>query len=94
MNDAFNKLPAGTVEGLLKPAQKEKLQDILQFHVALGVYKTENLKDGQGLGMVNGNNVTFGVSDGKVTINGANIIASVPASNGIIHIIDAVLLPK
>lgn len=94
VNDAFIKLPAGTVESLLKPAQKEQLQDILQFHVALGVYKTENLKDGQVLGMVNGNNVTFVVSDGKVTINGANIIASVPASNGIIHIIDAVLLPK
>lgn len=94
INEAFIKLPAGTVEGLLKPEKKEQLQDILQFHVALGVYKIENLKDGQVLGMVNGNNVKFEVLEGKVTINKANIIASVPASNGIIHIIDAVLLPK
>jgi uncharacterized surface protein with fasciclin (FAS1) repeats len=93
VNAAFEKLPAGTVENLLKPEQKEQLQNILQFHVAVGVYKTESLQDGQVLGMVNGNNVTFGVSQGKVTINGANVIASVPASNGIIHIIDQVLLP-
>jgi uncharacterized surface protein with fasciclin (FAS1) repeats len=94
VNKAFDKLPAGTVEGLLKPDQKSNLQDILEYHVALGVYKTENLRDGQVLGMVNGDNVTFAVSDGKVTINGANIIASLPASNGVVHVIDAVLLPK
>lgn len=94
VNEAFDKLPAGTVESLLKPESKDKLQDILQFHVALGVYKTENLKEGQVLGMVNGSNVKFEVVNGKVKINGANVIASVPASNGIIHIIDAVLLPK
>jgi uncharacterized surface protein with fasciclin (FAS1) repeats len=93
-NEAFSKLPEGTVEGLLKPEQKEQLQNILQFHVALGVYKKENLRDGQVLGMVNGGNVTFGVSGDKVTINGATIIASVPASNGVVHIIDTVLLPK
>jgi uncharacterized surface protein with fasciclin (FAS1) repeats len=93
-NEAFKKLPAGTVENLLKPENKEQLQDILQFHVAVGVYKTENLKDGQILGMVNGGNVTFGVSGGKVTINGANITASVPASNGVVYVIDEVLLPK
>ena len=94
VNKAFDKLPAGTVDGLLKPDLKSNLQDILEYHVALGVYKTENLRDGQVLGMVNGDNVTFAVSDGKVTINGANIIASLPASNGVVHIIDAVLLPK
>lgn len=94
LNEAFNKLPEGTVEGLLKSEQKEQLQDILQYHVALGVYKKENLRDGQVLGMVNGGNVTFGVSGDKVTINGAIIIASVPASNGVVHIIDTVLLPK
>jgi len=94
VNAAFDKLPAGTVESLLKPDQKTNLQDILEYHVAVGVYKTENLRDGQVLGMVNGDNVTFAVSDGKVTINGANIIASLPASNGVVHVIDAVLLPK
>jgi len=52
VNKAFDKLPAGTVDGLLKPDQKSNLQDILEYHVALGVYKTENLRDGQVLGMV------------------------------------------
>jgi uncharacterized surface protein with fasciclin (FAS1) repeats len=94
VNDAFGKLPDGTVENLLKPYQKEQLQDILQYHVAVGVYKIENLRDGKSLGMVNGKNLTFGVSDGKVTINGATVIGTVPASNGVVHIIDGVLLPK
>ncbi|MEO5600007.1 MAG: fasciclin domain-containing protein [Cyclobacteriaceae bacterium] len=94
LNDAFNKPSEGTVEGLLKPEQKEHLQDILQFHVAVGVYRTENLRDGQVLGMVNGKNVAFHVRDGKTTINGANIIASIPSSNGVVHVIDAVLIPK
>lgn len=93
-NAAFAKLPPGTVDGLLKPEKKEALQDILQFHVAVAVYKTDMLQDGQVLSMANGGNVTIGVKDGKVTVNGANIIASVPASNGIVHVIDAVLLPK
>jgi len=93
-NDAFNKLPAGTVDGLMKDDKKADLQNILQYHVTLSAIKAENLVDGQTLGMVNGDNVTVSVKDGKVTLNGAaNIIASVPASNGIIHVIDAVLLP-
>ncbi len=92
-NEAFSKLPAGTVDNLLKPESKEALQNILQYHVAVAVFKTENLRDGQVLGMVNGDNATITVKDGKVQINGANIVASVPASNGIVHVIDAVLLP-
>ena len=92
-NAAFDKLPAGTVEGLLKPEKKSDLQNILQYHVYVGVLKTENLKDGQILNMVNGDNVTVSVKDGKVMVNGATISASVPASNGIVHVIDAVLLP-
>lgn len=93
-NAAFDKLPAGTVEGLLKPDKKETLQDILQYHVAVAVYKPEMLQDGQVISMANGGNVTIGVKDGKITVNGANVLASIPASNGIIHVIDAVLLPK
>lgn len=93
-NDAFNKLPAGTVDGLMKDDKKADLQNILQYHVTVSAIKAENLMDGQTLGMVNGDNVTVSVKDGKVTLNGtANIVASVPASNGMIHIIDAVLLP-
>jgi uncharacterized surface protein with fasciclin (FAS1) repeats len=93
-NAAFDNLPEGTVDGLLKPEMKLTLQDVLEYHVAIGVYKLENLKNGQSLGMANGQNVSFEVVDDKVKINGANVIATVPASNGIIHVIDAVLLPK
>lgn len=92
-NDAFNKLPAGTVEGLLKPESKSALQNILEYHVFVGGIKTENMVDGQVLNQANLDNVTIGVKDGKYTVNGANILASVPASNGTVHVIDAVLLP-
>lgn len=92
-NEAFAKLPAGTVDDLLKPEKKEALQNILQYHVTVAVFKPESFTDGQVLGMVNGDNATITVKEGKVQINGANIIASVPASNGIVHVIDAVLLP-
>jgi uncharacterized surface protein with fasciclin (FAS1) repeats len=93
-NAAFDKLPAGTVDGLLKPEKKEDLIDILQYHVSVGVYKTENLQDGQVLGQVNGGNITITKKDGKWMVNGtATIIASIPTSNGIIHVIDGVLLP-
>lgn len=93
-NAAFEKLPAGTVEGLLKPDQKDALSNILEYHVYVGVIKTDAMHDGQVLNEVNGKNITLNVKDGKVMVNGkANIIASVPASNGIIHVIDDVLLP-
>lgn len=93
-NAAFYKLPAGTVEGLMKDDKKADLQNILQYHVAVAVYKTESMQDGQIIGQANGDNITLSVKDGKVMVNGtANIVASVPASNGIIHVIDAVLLP-
>jgi uncharacterized surface protein with fasciclin (FAS1) repeats len=93
-NAAFDKLPAGTLDGLLKPEKKEDLADILQYHVSVGVYNAEQLQDGQKLGQVNGGNITITKKDGKLVVNGtANVIASIPASNGVIHVIDAVLLP-
>jgi uncharacterized surface protein with fasciclin (FAS1) repeats len=93
-NEAFNKLPAGTVESLMKDDKKEDLQNILQYHVTVSAMKAESFTDGQTLGMVNGDNVTVNVKDGKVTLNNsAHIVASIPASNGIIHVIDGVLLP-
>ena len=92
-NAAFDKLPAGTVEGLLKPEAKDALRNILEYHVAVGGYKLENLRDGQTINQANLDNVTIGVVDGKYTVNGANIVATVPASNGIVYVIDAVLLP-
>ncbi len=94
-NAAFDKLPAGTVEGLLVPEKKDALTDILQYHVYVGVIKAESLIDGQTLGQVNGGNIKITMKDGKPLINGkATIIASIPASNGIIHVIDEVLLPQ
>jgi uncharacterized surface protein with fasciclin (FAS1) repeats len=92
-NAAFDKLPAGTVESLLKPESKDDLANILQYHVSLGVFKAESFTDGQVIGQVNGNDITMSVKDGKVMVNGASIVASIPASNGIIHVIDGVLLP-
>src|SRR6188474_3692396 len=62
-NDAFNKLPAGTVDGLMKDDKKADLQDILQYHVAVAGYKTENMTDGQVIGMANGDNITLSVKD-------------------------------
>lgn len=92
-NAAFEKLPPGTVEGLLKPEAKNDLRNILEYHVFVGVLKPDMLADGQTYGQASGHNITIGSKDGKITVNGANIIASIPASNGIIHVIDAVLLP-
>jgi len=93
-NDAFKKLPAGTVETLLKPASKETLRDILQYHVAVAVYRPEMLKDGMTLNMANGDNVKITVKDGKITLNGvATVVGTVAAANGIVHVVDGVLTP-
>jgi len=93
-NDAFKKLPAGTVENLLKPANKETLRDILQYHVAVAVYRPDMLKDGMTLNMANGDNVKITVKDGKITLNGvATVVGTVPAANGIVHVVDGVLTP-
>jgi uncharacterized surface protein with fasciclin (FAS1) repeats len=94
-NAAFDKLPAGTVEGLLKPEKKDALIDILQYHVYVGVLEAEALHDGQSIGQVNGGNIKITMVDGKPVINGkAHIVASVKAANGVIHVIDEVLLPQ
>ncbi|MBI5856315.1 MAG: fasciclin domain-containing protein [Sphingobacteriales bacterium] len=93
-NAAFDKLPAGTVDGLMKDDKKADLQNILQYHVTTSALKADFLTDGMTIGMVNGDNVTVTVKDGKIMLNGAaTIVASVPASNGMVHVIDAVLLP-
>ncbi len=92
-NAAFDLLPKGTVEGLLAPDKKKDLANILQYHVAVPVLKENMLKDGQKLGMANGDNATISNKDGKIMINDANVVGSVMASNGIVYIIDKVLLP-
>ena len=94
-NAAFDKLPAGTVEGLMKDDKKEDLQNILQYHVTLSALSAESFQDGQTLSMVNGDNVTVSVKDAKVTLNNSvHIVASVKASNGMVHVVDGVLLPS
>ncbi len=92
-NAAFAALPEGTVENLLKPENKGALADILKYHVTPGNLKADFLTKFKKIGQANNQNVAITVVDGKAVIGGANIIASVPAGNGIVHVIDAVLLP-
>ena len=94
-NAAFEKLPAGTVDGLLKPDKKDALTDILGYHTYVGSLKAEYLQDGQTFEEVNGGKITISKKDGKTFVNGnAEIIASIPTSNGVIHVINEVLIPK
>jgi uncharacterized surface protein with fasciclin (FAS1) repeats len=92
-NAAFDKLPAGTVENLVKPENKETLRNILEYHVYVGVLTESMIRDGMSLNQVNLDNVTLGNKDGKITVNGANVLGSARGSNGIVYIIDTVLLP-
>ncbi len=92
-NAAFAKLPKGTLENLTKPESKEALQNILKYHVAVSVYETRFMKEGMKLGVANGGNVVFHVKEGKTYVNDALIVGSARAGNGIVHIIDGVLLP-
>ena len=92
-NAAFDKLPAGTVDGLLQPDGKADLSNILKYHVAPSVYEAANLTDGQELGMANGGKVVIHVVDGQLMANDAKVIQSIRGSNGVIHVVDTVLLP-
>ena len=93
-NAAFDKLPKGTVEGLLKPEKKDDLKNILEYHTYVGALKTEYMQDGQEYEQVNGGKVKITKKGDKVYVNGSEIVASIPTSNGIIHVINDVLLPK
>jgi uncharacterized surface protein with fasciclin (FAS1) repeats len=93
-DEAFGKLPAGTVEDLVKPENQEKLRNILEYHVYVGVIRENMMKNGMSLGQVNGQNVTIEKNGDKLTVNKANIVATVPTSNGIIYVVDQVLLPS
>jgi uncharacterized surface protein with fasciclin (FAS1) repeats len=93
-NMAFEKLPKGTVEGLLMPARKADLTKVLTYHVVPGRYMAKDLKDGQMLKTVQGESLKVTVKDGKVMVNGAMVeTADVVSSNGITHVIDTVLMP-
>lgn len=93
-DDAFAKLPKGTLDDLLKPENKEKLVAILTYHVVAGKTMAADVKDGASLKTVNGKELTASVNDGKVMIGGATVTkADISTSNGVIHVIDTVLLP-
>ena len=88
---AFAALPEGTIEGLL--ADPEALAAILTYHVVAGKVMSTDLTDGMTATTVNGAEITIGTTGG-VTVNGANVVtADIEASNGVIHVIDAVILP-
>ncbi|MAW12748.1 MAG: fasciclin domain-containing protein [SAR116 cluster bacterium] len=93
-NEAFAALPEGTVETLLKPENKDQLAAILTYHVVAGKVMSSDLSEGLQAETVNGQKITITLGGGA-KVNGANIVkADIEASNGVIHVIDAVILPK
>jgi uncharacterized surface protein with fasciclin (FAS1) repeats len=94
-DEAFGKLPPGTVESLLKPENKEKLKAILLYHVVSGDVTAAQVAQLNSAKTINGQNLKLKVDDGTVMVNDAKVVkADVLASNGVIHVIDTVLLPK
>jgi uncharacterized surface protein with fasciclin (FAS1) repeats len=96
-DEAFAKLPEGTVADLLKPENKAKLASILTYHVLAGkvMASTVVTMDGKSAATVNGASVTIGVKDGVVTVDDATVVTTdIKTSNGVIHIIDSVMIPK
>ena len=93
-NEAFDALPEGTVTDLLKPENKAKLAYILKHHVTPGNYNKEFLKKFKKLGQASDQNVAISVEGDDVYVGGAKIIASSSASNGIIHVVDKVIVPE
>jgi uncharacterized surface protein with fasciclin (FAS1) repeats len=92
-NEAFAALPAGTLDNLLKPENKEQLVKILTYHVVAGEVPSSAIKAGP-VKSVEGQDLTITTPNGKVMVNGATVVtADVMASNGVVHVIDAVLLP-
>lgn len=93
-NAAFDALPAGTVDTLLKPENKTQLLAVVQHHAMVPILETKDMKDGQVLKMADGTPVTLHVgADGVVTVDEARILASVSAVNGVVHVVDKVLVP-
>jgi uncharacterized surface protein with fasciclin (FAS1) repeats len=92
---AFAKLPAGTVEDLLKPENKAKLVSILTYHVVSGAVSSAQVVKMTSAKTVEGQSVRISLKDGGVMIDGAKVVkADVLASNGVIHVIDSVILPQ
>jgi uncharacterized surface protein with fasciclin (FAS1) repeats len=94
-DEAFSKLPAGTVETLLKPENKEKLRAILRYHVVAGDVTAKQVMKMSTAKTLDGQSLAIAVHDGTVTVNNAKVVkADIPASNGVIHVIDTVLIPE
>jgi uncharacterized surface protein with fasciclin (FAS1) repeats len=94
-DEAFAKLPAGTVESLLRPENIDKLRAVLTYHVVPGKVTAKDVVKLRTAKTVQGSNVSIAVVDGTVKIDGASVVtADVAASNGVIHVIDTVILPK
>ena len=94
-DEAFAKLPAGTVEDLLKPENKQKLVSILTYHVVAGDVMAKDVVKLSEAKTVNGKEVKIMVQGGKVMVDGANVTKTdIKCSNGVIHVIDSVLLPQ
>lgn len=92
-NAAFDALPDGVLDDLLKPENKEQLANIITFHAAPGSYTGKNIKGVMGIGQATGDKVKVEVIDGVTYVNGAKVLGTVKASNGYVHVIDKVLLP-
>lgn len=93
-NAAFEALPAGTLENLLKPENKDQLVSILTYHVVSGEVMSTDLSDGMKAATVEGSEVEVGIDGESVMINDASVVAAnVEASNGVVHVIDKVILP-
>jgi uncharacterized surface protein with fasciclin (FAS1) repeats len=94
-NAAFAKLPAGTVENLLKPENKDQLTAVLTYHVVPGKVKAKDVVALDSAKTVQGQEVSIEVKDGKVMVDGAQVVKTdVMTSNGVIHVIDQVILPE
>ena len=93
-DEAFAALPAGTVEDLLKPENIDKLTAILTYHVVPGKVMSGDLTNGMEAATVQGGNVTI-MTEGGVKVNAANVVtADIETSNGVIHVIDSVIMPS
>ena len=94
-DEAFAKLPSGTLESLLKPENKQKLRRILTYHVVPGRVMASEVVTLNQAKAVSGDTIAIVTNDGRVTVAGARVTGTdVPASNGVIHVIDSVILPK
>lgn len=94
-DEAFAKLPKGTLEDLLKPENKKKLAGILTYHVAAKEILAEDVAKMKEIKSVEGSELMIEVKDGKVMVNKSHVVATdVKCTNGVIHVIDAVLIPK